>query len=292
MKNINDNSFTAGEFAMLCGTTKQTLRHYNKIGILHPERIGENGYGYYSPSQLFDFYLISSLKRAGSPLTDIRRYMKNPEAQNFLKILYKQQKNLLHEKMLLERMEELIHQSILNIEQALSIENEFGIIEYIECPEEYFIATEAPDIQDKTELEQFDRLQDHMQYCTQNDIGAEFQIGVIVLRDALLDGSFKPEYFCSRVFKPCQNERLFIKPEGSYVSILYKGVTDTRPAYRQLMAYINENHLSVCGNAYECELAGFLSTGDAKNYICRISIQVAQCGAEVFDNPPDGNIPH
>ncbi len=56
MKNQRDNFFTAGAFATLCNTTKETLRHYSNIGILKPEKIGENGYRYYSPAQFFDFY--------------------------------------------------------------------------------------------------------------------------------------------------------------------------------------------------------------------------------------------
>ncbi len=274
MNGINNNYFTTGEFAALCDTTKQTLRHYRDIGILKPEKSGENGYGYYTPSQFFDFYLISSLKQAGSPLSEIRRYLENPDAREFLQILYRQRRNLQREKLLLERMEQLVSQSIGNIELALSVENEFGKPELKNCLEEYFIATEAPDIQDKTELEQFERLQDHVHYCSQNDIGAEFQIGVIVLKDELLGGSFKPDYFCSRLFKPCRCDRLHIKPAGLYASLMYKGATDTRPAVRQLMTYISDNGLSVCGHAYERELAGFLSTGDDKNYTCHISIQV------------------
>jgi hypothetical protein len=175
---------------------------------------------------------------------------------------------------MLDRMERLIGQSIGNMESALSARDGFGKPSLTESPEEYFIATRAPDIQDKTELEQFDCLRDHMQYCAKSDAGAEFQIGVIVLRDELLSGMLRPDYFCSRLFKECRCDRLFVKPAGTYVTMLYKGATDTRPAYRQLMAYIADNGLAVCGNAYECELAGFLSTGDAKNYVCRLSIQV------------------
>ena len=40
--------FTTGEFAKLCNTTKETLFHYDKIGILKPKFIKRNGYRYYS----------------------------------------------------------------------------------------------------------------------------------------------------------------------------------------------------------------------------------------------------
>ena len=34
-------------FAALCGVKKDTLLHYDRIGLLKPSRVGENGYRYY-----------------------------------------------------------------------------------------------------------------------------------------------------------------------------------------------------------------------------------------------------
>lgn len=41
--NINQNFFTAGEMASLFGISKQTLLYYDKIHLLSPDYIGENG---------------------------------------------------------------------------------------------------------------------------------------------------------------------------------------------------------------------------------------------------------
>ena len=38
---------TSGAFAALCGTTKETLRHYKDISLLSPAHQGDNGYFYY-----------------------------------------------------------------------------------------------------------------------------------------------------------------------------------------------------------------------------------------------------
>ena len=42
---------TSGAFAALCGTTKETLRHYKDIGLLLPVHQGDNGYFYYDVEQ-------------------------------------------------------------------------------------------------------------------------------------------------------------------------------------------------------------------------------------------------
>jgi len=44
--------FTVNEFADYSRTTKDTLIHYDKIGLLTPALRGENNYRYYSGGQL------------------------------------------------------------------------------------------------------------------------------------------------------------------------------------------------------------------------------------------------
>lgn len=274
MKNSTPTSFTSGEFAALCATTKETLRHYCDIGILKPDHIGDNGYQRYSPSQFFDFYLISSLKRAGTPLTDIRRYLSRPDTGDYLQLLYRQEQALNREKMLLERMEHLVHQSIENIELAMTVSGSLEEPELVAYAEEYYVVVEAPNIKFHSELDYFSCLQDHVHYCTQHDLGAEFQIGVIVQKEAFLAGAYQPSYFCSRISKQTTCDRLYIKPGGTYVTMLYKGGIETDGAYQKIKDFITVHGLTVTGHAYEYELAGYLSTGDNRNYICRISVQV------------------
>lgn len=60
-----------GEFSRICFATKKTLRYYDEIGLLRPEYIAENGYRYYTVSQLGDMLLISKLKGYGFSLPEI-----------------------------------------------------------------------------------------------------------------------------------------------------------------------------------------------------------------------------
>ncbi len=80
MKNIPQIYFTISEFAKLCGVGKQTLYHYDKMGIFSPEIIKENNYRYYSYKQLEVFFAINILKEIGMSLKDIKKYLdkRNP----------------------------------------------------------------------------------------------------------------------------------------------------------------------------------------------------------------------
>jgi DNA-binding transcriptional MerR regulator len=59
------------DIARLAGTTSRTLRHYGDIGLLHPSRIGHNGYRYYDDTALVRLQRILLLRDLGLALPQI-----------------------------------------------------------------------------------------------------------------------------------------------------------------------------------------------------------------------------
>ena len=62
---------TIGEFSRLTRTTPRMLRHYDALGLLHPDTVGENGYRYYRQEQLSDLVRIQWLSGYGFALHEI-----------------------------------------------------------------------------------------------------------------------------------------------------------------------------------------------------------------------------
>ena len=79
--NEQDSLYTTGQFAELCGVKKQTLFHYDDIGLLKPARVDSNGYRRYSHDQYQDYLLISCLKEAGMSLAEIKDYLEEDDPQ-------------------------------------------------------------------------------------------------------------------------------------------------------------------------------------------------------------------
>ncbi len=79
--------FKTAEFAALCGVKKDTLLHYDHIGLLKPQWVGENGYRYYAAQQLRTYDLIAVLRRLGTPLAEIRDYLTRRSPQALLELL-------------------------------------------------------------------------------------------------------------------------------------------------------------------------------------------------------------
>lgn len=66
--------YSIGEFSKLSGLSINTLRHYETVGILKPEKINEfTGYRYYSASQLVTVNKILALKDVGFSLVEISK---------------------------------------------------------------------------------------------------------------------------------------------------------------------------------------------------------------------------
>ena len=86
MKNSR-NYFTTGEFARICGVKKQTLFHYDDIGIFRPAITGENGYRYYSYTQIETFAVLMALRDLNVPLKEIKEHMDHRSPQALIQLL-------------------------------------------------------------------------------------------------------------------------------------------------------------------------------------------------------------
>lgn len=62
---------TISEFSRLCRVSPRMLRHYDALGLLRPEVIGENGYRYYRQEQLTQLLKIQRLQKYGFRLSEV-----------------------------------------------------------------------------------------------------------------------------------------------------------------------------------------------------------------------------
>ena len=69
-------SYRIGEFAKLAGVTVRALHHYDRIGLLKPQR-GTSGSRFYSLEDLERLEQIAALKFLGIPLQEIKQLLKH-----------------------------------------------------------------------------------------------------------------------------------------------------------------------------------------------------------------------
>ena len=88
-KNNASQYFTAGELASVFGISKQSLLYYDKIHLLSPDFISENGYRHYSIAQYLDLEIIVNLRSLDIPINDIKIYLENRSREQLDEIFRK-----------------------------------------------------------------------------------------------------------------------------------------------------------------------------------------------------------
>ncbi|WP_443658846.1 MerR family transcriptional regulator [Dialister hominis] len=120
-----------GTMALLRGTSVQTLRLYDKKGLLPAARIDpDSGYRYYTNGQIFLFQTIRLLQRTGMSLAEIREtFQKDPV--DLRSLWDSQEKAILQKQQELHEMEIMVHQQQKQLEEASLMQQHAGKGPYI-----------------------------------------------------------------------------------------------------------------------------------------------------------------
>ncbi|GGE59548.1 MerR family transcriptional regulator [Priestia taiwanensis] len=107
--------YKINEVAKLANVSVRTLHHYDKIGLLKPANVGENGYRYYNEEDFATLQQILFFKELDFSLQDIKKILENPFF-NRKKALSTHKELLIEKKDRLEKMIESIDRTINAIE--------------------------------------------------------------------------------------------------------------------------------------------------------------------------------
>ena len=265
--------FTTGEFARLCGVKKDTLFHYDAIGILRPDIVRENGYRYYSINQFFIFDIISMLKKAGAGLGEIKEYIARRSPEAFMQLLEEKHAYLVREQREIERMQRFIANIQERTRNGMQAHCGEPRIEY--CPEEYLIVVKIDAAEQSATKNHMPKIRDHFRFCDEHMVGDELPFGAIISKENLEKGWYKESWYFSRVHKQYDGERFFLKPRGMYAILAHRGSYESMDgSYERLKGFLGEQGWQICGNAYERELLSYFAVPDPSQYIIQICIQV------------------
>ena len=79
--------FTAGELAAIFNISKQSLLYYDKVNLLSPDFVSENGYRNYSIQQFLDLEIIVNLRALDISIANIKKYLEDRSKEHFLQLL-------------------------------------------------------------------------------------------------------------------------------------------------------------------------------------------------------------
>lgn len=276
MKNFRENEIiklTVSQFAKLHNVNKRTLHYYDEIGIFSPDYKGDNGYRYYDYMQGVDFEYIKMLKELNMGLDEIKKYIDNPNEEDFKEIAEVKIKEINQEIKLLNRRKEVLEDKLQKLSKCDEVRNK-NYIKVVECEEEKFFYTPF-----KFEDDDLKQLISHIkdvwtvdEYCK--------GIGSFISVDKIQRGEFE-EYdglFIEMLddMESKNTKNTIIKPKGKYICAYHMGDWDTLPDfYDEIVKYAEENNLTLVGYSFEIGMNDF-AISDMEDYITQIMIRVEE----------------
>ncbi|MGX7196410.1 MerR family transcriptional regulator [Enterococcus olivae] len=80
------------EFSHLAGVSVRTLQYYDEIGLLHPARKNEHGHRMYDSSSFSQLFMITSLKKMGMTLEEIKEVL--TKEQSLATFIYQEKRRV------------------------------------------------------------------------------------------------------------------------------------------------------------------------------------------------------
>lgn len=263
--------YSTGEFAKLCHTTKETLFHYDELGLLKPDIVKENGYRYYLSKQYFEYDFIKVLQEAKMTLKEIQLFMKERNNQDFIDILTEKNQELENEKKKIERMQYRIQQAISLTQYGMNMKHMVPYLE--ECEEEHLLTIILPEHMNDKEMMSY--ISQHLDYCNRHHLTEELPLGSIIIKERFLKREYNENRYYVRLQKKIKNDNYWLKPKGTYATILHEGFYDTiDDSLNMLYDFIKQSGYQVCGDLYEYEIHSHFTSQDVEKYLIQLSIPI------------------
>lgn len=116
------DKLSIGEFARLRNVTTETLRHYDRIGLLKPIEVDpKTGYRYYSILQEEELGTIKDLRQLGMSIDEIKKYFNNRNLKQSVDILKDKREELKKKIEELQQLDKSINEKIVHLEEMSQI---------------------------------------------------------------------------------------------------------------------------------------------------------------------------
>lgn len=270
---MEEGYISIGKMASMHNISRQTLIHYDHIGLFKPAYTNEKGYRYYSAYQMPFLREICLMKNLGFSLEEVKEHFENRNTSSAYALLENKLEEINEEILGLEQKRTYIEQR-LQIYERLSTKFKNVNLPYIEWKPErqvMFIPFEK---------EHMEKSQLHMTLMKGWNILIKHQLipskgfGALIRYESIREG--KPLKNAGSIinlpYTKLQKdiENLYTIPEGEY-AVMYKYAMpyDMEPV-NQLLKWIEEHNFKVVGDIIDLCLLDtpFYDTGHNVDFCC------------------------
>ncbi len=213
--------FTTGEFAALCGTTKATLFHYDKIGVLCPVRDPENNYRYYTDKQVSAFDAISSLTEIGTSLAEIRELWQNWDLGRYLELLDRKEKEMAEREERLRSMRGFLR--FIREETGRYADVNGEELDFVELPAQRFAVGPGGDMDPRERRRFYEGTLENIRRNRDRGGIANVYVGSIVTQETAQRGEYFPSFYYCNEENAVVTGQTRERPAGSYARFFHRG---------------------------------------------------------------------
>ena len=268
--------FSIGDMAKLFRLSVSSLRHYETVGLLRPERIDpDTGYRYYSTRQFEVLNTIRYLRALDLPLKEIDDFLQNRDIDRMEEKLRQQKAAVMEKQQELQRIARKIDNRLQQL--ALAQTAVLDKIELVQAP-----ACRMVWLEDSLKINKYVDMETPVGRLLRFDAEAVVfigKVGVGISAEHLQEGSFSQYdgiFLVLDAEDRFQGETLFL-PETTCVRVRFRGSHPQAPKqYEKLLAYLHENRLEVAGFSREITMVDEALTSDTEKFLTEISIPVRQ----------------
>lgn len=260
------NYFKIGELSKLYGISVDSLRYYEKIGLLRPER-GESGYRYYSIRDIWKLNSIRDLRDLGFSMEQIRQYLDHHSTGSTLALLEQEQQTIDERIRELQNLRQNVSRRMEAIRSAQSLETD-RIMEVSyprrQCytiPEGYTDEREMDVLMRR--LQNMDR--EHLYLIGSHQLGT-----AISLSEARATG----DILYRGVFVIDQGGK-DVLPEGNYLTVTYRGDYEKSRLWAgRLLQYADRRGIRLEGDLLEILLVDIHTSQNVQEQITQLQVRV------------------
>lgn len=264
----NNNLLTIKKFSILTKTSIDTLKHYDRIGILRPAVVGENLYRYYLPEQALTLTRILFGVRAGISLKQIKAMIEGSSPQETISAYDNIFSRLDEEIRQLQALQNTIRN--LRYYYQLAVNNPPYTIFSHYFPEWYMIQSPKLKIGSQYESSASNIANDLFVKGFYKNYWPHYQLGACFSEKDFQNKSFKETTYFLKVDYPEQYSMDEIKfvPAGNYICYITqvqgKNLPKSLNMYRQAL---QKSSISIEGYIFALDIINNMLTADTQKYL-------------------------
>lgn len=271
-----EHLISISEMAKLHGISRQTLIHYDRIGLFKPNYTDSRGYRYYSRKQIPFLRKICFLKAMGISLKDITDYIYKNNIEDGLVLLRRRKQEIIDEIAELNTMRKRLQQQISLFEETLDVS-------HMNMQEPFIMQRAERQIIYQPYIQPISRENLHLTLMTLwRDIFAHKLLpsagfGSFFTMEAVKSGHpLDGAYSCIFVpVMPLSDTPYTLLPAGEYACLYKYGMPYETKHIEKLMAWIDENDYEICGDVVDtCLLDTTLYQKDQDADFCLLEIPI------------------